>query len=79
MTDFSFEYRIDRLRETKMRHTAEKQSVVGSMDFDDHAIILPPEGKRKIVELMGPSGVPNQTIQAEGFSARPRAVKTSAD
>lgn len=55
--EFSFEDRLAALRETKMRHTREKWAVIGSMDFDDHAIILPPEGYRKVVEVIGGPGL----------------------
>lgn len=54
---FSFQARLDRLRATKMAHTREKWDVIGAMDFDDHAIVLPPEGHRKIVQVVGGPGI----------------------
>ena len=57
ITGFSFEERLDAVRETKMRHTREKWDVIGAMDFDDHPIILPPEGYRDVVEVVGGPGI----------------------
>ena len=57
MTEFCFKERLDALRTTKMRHTQEKWDVIGSMDFDDHSIILPPEGHRKAVQVIGGPGI----------------------
>ncbi|HLE57400.1 MAG TPA: pyruvate formate lyase family protein, partial [Rhodothermia bacterium] len=53
----SYRDRIDRLRATKMAHTREKWEVVGAMDFDDHSLVLPPEGHRKIVRVIGGPGI----------------------
>ncbi len=50
--------RLESLYKTKMKHTEEKWQTIGSMDFDDHAIILPPVEKRKLVEVISGSGVP---------------------
>lgn len=54
---FGYQARIDRLRATKMAHTREKWDVIGAMDFDDHSIVLPPEGHRKIVQVIGGPGI----------------------
>jgi pyruvate-formate lyase len=40
-----------------MEHTREKWDVIGAMDFDDHAIILPPEGHRTVVKVIGGPGI----------------------
>ena len=53
----SYRSRIDRLRATKMAHTQEKWNVIGAMDFDDHSIVLPPEGHRKVVTVIGGPGI----------------------
>jgi formate C-acetyltransferase len=53
----SLETRLEALRETKMRHTQDKWEVIGAMDFDDHAIILPPEGFRRVAEVIGGPGI----------------------
>ena len=44
-----------------------EQAVIGSMDFDDHAIVLPSAENRRIVELMGPSGVPITDVLFANF------------
>ena len=54
---FSFDARLAALRETKMLHTREKWEVIGAMDFDDHAIVLPPEGHRRVAEVIGGPGI----------------------
>ena len=67
--EYSYAARIDALRATKVRHTREKQAVIGSMDFDDHAIVLPSAENRRIVELMGPSGVPITDVLLANYVA----------
>ncbi len=49
--------RIAALREAKLRQTIEKQQIRGAMDFDDHAVILPPKEIRETVQTLGGSGV----------------------
>lgn len=65
--EYSFLERIDALRAKKMKHTQEKWEVIGSMDFDDHAIILPPAGSRKIVQVISGSGVPITDVLLKDF------------
>ncbi len=57
MPDLTYAERINLLRETKMRHTAEKQRVLGSMDMDDLPVILPPPSMRKVVRIISGSGL----------------------
>jgi len=64
---FTYQERIDALRATKMKHTQEKWDVIGSMDFDDHAIILPPPESRKIVQVISGSGVPITDVLLKEF------------
>jgi len=52
----TYKQRLDALRETKMKHTREKQEILGFMDFDDHGRILPPPKTREISEALGSSG-----------------------
>ena len=66
----SYQERIDALRETKMRHTREKWDAIGAMDFDDHAIILPPPESRNIVEVISGSGVPITDVLLKEFQPR---------
>ncbi|MCI0495720.1 formate acetyltransferase [candidate division KSB1 bacterium] len=54
---YTYQERIDALRATKMKHTQEKWDVIGSMDFDDHATILPPPESQKIVQVISGSGI----------------------
>ena len=42
LAEYSLQRRLEALRATKLRHTLEKQQVIGAMDHDDHALILPP-------------------------------------
>ena len=39
----SFTQRLDALRAAKLAQTQEKQQLIGSMDHDDWALVLPPE------------------------------------
>ena len=59
--ELTYQARIDSLRETKLRHTREKQELIGSMDYDDWSLVLPPPEYRRVVRLMGASGVPIPT------------------
>jgi pyruvate-formate lyase len=49
--------RIAAIRQSKMAQTAEKQRVIGAMDYDDWGMILPPEDRREIVSSISGSGV----------------------
>jgi formate C-acetyltransferase len=66
----TYEERIDRLRATKLAQTAEKQAVIGSMDHDDWALILPPPDRRKIVKAMSTSGMPITDCLIEGYEPK---------
>ena len=57
MKNYTYQERIEALRDVKMAHTREKWETLGELDFDDHAIILPPPEFRKVVRVMGGSGV----------------------
>jgi pyruvate-formate lyase len=63
----SYQGRIEHLRRRKMEQTREKQQVIGAMDYDDWAIILPPPELREVRQLMGPSGVPITDVLLKGF------------
>ncbi len=52
----TYQKRLEALRETKRRHTREKQELLGSMDNDDHGRILPPPDAIEVVETLGSSG-----------------------
>lgn len=53
----SYADRLAALHESKQRQTFEKQQLRGAMDFDDHAIILPPQETRETMLVLGGSGV----------------------
>ena len=51
----TYQLRIEQLRATKLAQTQEKQALIGSMDHDDWALILPPPDRRKIVKWIASS------------------------
>lgn len=53
----TYQDRLDALRRTKLAQTQEKQQVIGAMDYDDWALILPPPEAREIVQAVSGSGV----------------------
>jgi pyruvate-formate lyase len=53
----SYAKRLEALRAAKSAQTIEKQAVRGSMDYDDHGIVLPPADVREIVHSMSGSGI----------------------
>jgi pyruvate-formate lyase len=59
--------RIETLRATKLQQTREKQEVIGAMDYDDWALVLPPPDRRKLTRLMGASGVEITDCRLAGF------------
>ncbi len=63
----SYRDRIEALRETKRKQTEEKRALIGNMDHDDWAVVLPPPDKREIVERMGASGEPIRDVVLKGF------------
>ena len=63
----TYQQRIEQLRATKMAQTQEKQALIGSMDHDDWALILPPPDRRKIVKTMSTSGMPITDCLIEGY------------
>ena len=67
----TFQERIDLLRATKLAQTREKQEIIGSMDHDDWALILPPPDRRKIVQAISTSGMPITDCLLEGYEPRP--------
>lgn len=67
-TEYSYQQRLDALRATKMKHTAEKWQAIGAMDMDDHGLMLPPVDQRKVVQVISGSGVPITDILLDGFA-----------
>jgi len=66
LTEITFQDRIGALRETKMKHTVERQAIEGSQDMDDFPVILPPEKDREVVETISGSGVKMKTVRIKG-------------
>ena len=48
--EYTWAERLEALRADKLAQTHEKQAVIGAMDHDDWALILPPPERRQIVE-----------------------------
>lgn len=61
--ELTYQERIDLLRARKMEYTREKQQIIGSMDYDDWGMILPPPDDRVLIEVMGNSGIPIKDVQ----------------
>lgn len=59
--------RLEALRASKQRHTREKQDIIGAMDYDDWALILPPPDLRETVQTISGSGVPITDVRLKGF------------
>ncbi|MCB0185891.1 MAG: hypothetical protein KDE31_16595, partial [Caldilineaceae bacterium] len=62
----TYQDRLNLLREKKLAQTAEKRQVIGSMDYDDWALILPPLELRKTVKAISGSGVPITDVLIDG-------------
>ncbi|MEI6566741.1 MAG: pyruvate formate lyase family protein [Verrucomicrobiota bacterium] len=67
----SYRERLDSLHATKLRQTAEKQQIIGDMDFDDWALVLPPHELRKVVKTMGSSGAEIKDCLLSSFEPEP--------
>ncbi|MAG13521.1 MAG: formate acetyltransferase [Spirochaetales bacterium] len=65
--ELTYAERICWLKATKLKQTEEKQRIIGAMDYDDWAIILPPEDRREIRNLVGPSGEPITDVLLKGY------------
>lgn len=59
--------RLDALRATKLAQTREKQDVLGAMDHDDWAVVLPPPELREIVDAVSGSGEPIKDCIFKGW------------
>jgi pyruvate-formate lyase len=57
LDSLTFDERIATLRHTRLDQTAEKQRVIGAMDYDDWALVLPPPELRRLARNMGSSGI----------------------
>jgi len=68
--EFTYGKRIAALAATKLAQTQEKQKVVGAMDYDDWALILPPPDQREIVETISGSGIMIRDVRLKGFEPK---------
>ena len=62
----TYQERIDALREAKLEQTREKREVIGPMDYDDWALVLPPAERREMVESISGSGVAINDVLIKG-------------
>jgi pyruvate-formate lyase len=69
--EFTYQQRLDCLRASKMQQTLEKQRLIGSMDHDDHGLVLPPPERRKLVHTLSSSGMPITDCLLDGFAVGP--------
>ena len=67
----SYAQRIAALVAKKHAVTAEKQRVLGGMDYDDHGLILPPEAERTIVQTISGSGSLINDVIFKDFTPTP--------
>jgi len=67
----SLDERLSRLIREKHNNTLEKQAVIGSMDFDDTGLILPPEPLRRVVQVISGSGMPVTEVVFNDFTPEP--------
>ena len=68
--ELPYEQRMDKLRETKLKQTKEKQEILEFMDYDDWSLILPPPDRREIVEAISPLGQPINECLLKGFKIK---------
>ena len=67
---YTWSTRLDALRQAKLTQTQEKQEVIGAMDYDDWAFILPPPERRELVQTISGSGVPINDVKLNGVEIR---------
>jgi len=70
-SEYTYAARLRALQQTKQRHTEEKRQVIGSMDMDDHGLVLPPPEERDVVQTISGSGVPITDVLFKSFKIRP--------
>jgi len=54
--ELTYQERIAILHDLKLRDTRAKQEIIGSMDHDDWAQVLPPADRRLVIEAISGSG-----------------------
>jgi len=68
---FTYAERLEALRAAKLAQTLEKQQIIGSMNHDDWALILPPPDRREVVQTISGSGMPITDVRLKGFEPKP--------
>ena len=58
VSTLTYGQRLDALRAAKLEQTREKQEVLGAMDHDDWAVVLPPPELREVIDAISGSGEP---------------------
>lgn len=66
--NWTYPERIQALRAAKLEQTREKQAMLGAMDSDDKALILPPPEAREVVKTISGSGMPITDVRIKGFT-----------
>ncbi len=64
--ELTYQERIKILHEQKLRDTKEKQEIIGAMDHDDWAQVLPPLDRRKVTEAISGSGEVIRDVLLDG-------------
>jgi pyruvate-formate lyase len=65
---FTWQARLDALREAKLAANREKQEMTGCLNGDDLAFILPPTDRRKVVEAVSGSGMKIRDCLLDGIA-----------
>ena len=64
--EITYQERLEMLRETKLSDTKEKWEEIGSIDFDDSGLVLPPPESRDVIESVTVFGQPATAIVLKG-------------
>jgi len=67
ISDYSFDDRLDRLRETKIRHAQRKVELLGPRDGDEQGNVPLPVEQAIIVDAISSSGVPVKDMLLKGY------------
>ena len=64
--ELTYQQRLDALHAKKLEHTREKQRTIGSMNYDDWGLILPPQECREVVKSVSGSGIEVTEVRIKG-------------
>ncbi|MBM4033479.1 MAG: formate acetyltransferase [Planctomycetes bacterium] len=67
---FTYRERLAALRAAKQAQTREKWQLIGSMDHDDWALVLPPPDRREVVQTISGSGMPITDVKLKGYEPK---------